>query len=465
MYRRIRFPRRYRRRRLLPLAQPPTEVMQKLAGPALVVAPHNDDEVLAAAGALQRHRALGHRVCVALVTNGDGQYRRPFANRRLAVQLGHRRQRETLHALAHLGIGEEEVVFLGYPDRGLAALWNTHWWPNQPYTSPRTGAKSSPYPNSRTPNAPYCGTALAHDLEEVLRWAAPATVYLPHPNDLHYDHWASHSFLALVLEGLRRRGELSPKLWTYVVHRGRWPLPRGKFLNAPLPPPPAMAGLDTVWRALPLSAEERERKFHAIMRHKSQLRYMRRYLVSFARSNELFGQVPRLDLRASLDIADSADQWVPNDGEPPSANEEPMVGYTDPRRRSLLRDIKRYNDIRALRLQHTAFGRLAIAVELFDRLRPANHVLIHLRAFDSSTSLPAPLRLAIGGGRLSAASGTLPPGSTFVEQPRTVRVELPYEELRSPGAVLVGAELQRNGITFAKAAYRLVALSTEQPGG
>ncbi|MFO8033926.1 MAG: PIG-L family deacetylase [Candidatus Bipolaricaulota bacterium] len=465
MYRRIRFPRRSRRRRRSPAGAPPAEALNALEGPALVVAPHSDDEVLATAGALQRHRALGHRVYVALLTNGDGQYRRPFSNRRLAVQLGYRRQEETLHALSHLGIDEDEVAFLGYPDRGLSALWNTHWSADRPYKSPRTGARSSPYTTSRTPNAPYCGVALAADLEDVLRWSAPATVYLPHPNDLHYDHWAAHSFVMLVLEGMRRREEMSPKLRTYVVHRGRWPLPRGKYLGAPLPPPPALAGLDTTWRALPLSGEERERKFHAIMRHKSQLRYMRRYLVSFARSNELFGRVPRLALGAWLDIADSADRWVPDEGEAPSAEEEPMVSYTDPRRRSLLRDIKRYNDIRALHLQHAGRGRLAIEVELFDRLRPANHVLIHLRAFGEGVTLPASLRLAIGGGELSAASGELPPGAEFAAQPRTVRLELPIEELGSPDSVLVGGELQRNGITFAKAAYRMVDLTTSANRG
>ncbi len=465
MYRRLRLPRRSQRRHREVAGRLPAEELNTLEGPALVVAPHNDDEVLATAGALQRHRALGHRVCVALLTNGDGQYRRPFSNRRLAVQLGHRRQEETLHALTHLGIDDDEVTFLGYPDRGLAALWNTHWWADRPYTSPRTGAKSSPYPNSRTPSAPYCGMALAEDLEELLRWAAPATVYLPHPNDLHYDHWASHSFVMLVLEGLRRRGELSPKLWTYVVHRGRWPLPRGKFLNAPLPPPPAMAGLDTIWGALSLSPEERERKFHAIMRHKSQLRYMRRYLVSFARSNELFGQVPRLGLRASLNIPDSADRWVPDEGNLQSPDEEPMVGYTDPRRRSLLRDLKRYNDIRALHFHNTAAGCLVIEVELFDRLRPANHVLIHLRPFAGGAGFPAPLRMAIGGGELSAASGEVPPGATFSLASRAVRVEFPIEELGSPDTVLVGAELQRNVLTFAKAAYRLVDLSVGRSGG
>jgi len=214
-----------------------------------------------------------------------------------------------------------------------------------------------------------------------------------------------------------------------------------------------------------LSDEERERKFHAIMRHRSQLRYMRRYLASFARANELFGRIPRLDLQATLKISDSADRWVPEEGEPQPADEEPMVSYTDPRRRSLLRDIKRYNDIRALHFHHTAPGYLAVEVELFDRLRPANHVVVHLRPFAGGVALPAPLQLDLGGSRNTEPEKRLPPGSTFSARPRAVRVELPLAELGAPDSLLIGAELQRNGITFAKAAYRMVDLVGSVPQG
>ncbi len=421
-----------------------------------MVAPHNDDEVLATAGALQRHQALGHEVRVVLLTNGDGQYRGPLSNRRLAVQLGYRRQEETLHALSHLGLSDEDVDFLGYPDRGLPSMWDRNWSPDAPYRSPRTGATASPYANSHTPETPYCGRALVQDLDDIIATTAPRTLYLPHPNDLHPDHWATHAFSMFVLEGLERRGLPRPHLWAYVVHRGRWPLPRGKRLAAPLLPPRALQDLDTAWHTLPLIPEERERKFHAILRHKSQMRYMRRYLVSFARSNELFGAIPRLTLGAVLDIPDSEDAWATEVPRPSTADEEPMISYTDPRRRSLLRDLKRYNDIRALHLQRTSSGRLVIEIELFDQLRPSNRVMLHLRPFSGAGGYPEPMRFVIDG------TGRPRRRAQRASHPRSIRFELPEDALADAHTMVLGAELQRNGITFAKAAYRVVDLNPKR---
>lgn len=433
--------------------------VDNLQGPALVVAPHNDDEVLAAAGAVQRHRALGQEIRVVLLTNGDGQYRGPLSNHRLAVQLGYRRQEETLHALSHLGVGDDDVDFLGYPDRGLPSMWDHNWSPDVPYRSPRTGATASPYANSHTLQAPYCGHALVEDLIDIIGKSAPRTLYLPHPNDLHPDHWAAHAFTMFVLEGLERQGLPRPRLWAYVVHRGRWPLPRGKRLAATLSPPPALEDLDTQWHTLPLTPEERERKFHAILRHKSQLRYMRRYMVSFARSNELFGAIPRLSLGTALNIPDSEDAWASEAPRPSTVDEEPMISYTDPRRRSLLRDLKRYNDIRALHLQCTSSGRLVIEIELFDRLRPTNHIMLHLRPFSERASYPEPTRLMAKGGSRHRRR------NPRASHPRSVRFEVPEDALQDAQALMLGAELQRNGITFAKAAYRVVDLSAKRYDG
>ncbi len=78
----------------------------------LVIAPHPDDEVLIAGGVLARARAQRQRVTVVVVTNGDFTCERN----------GHVRQDETIAALASLGIAEDEVIFLGYPDGWLVDL-------------------------------------------------------------------------------------------------------------------------------------------------------------------------------------------------------------------------------------------------------------------------------------------------------------------------------------------------------
>ncbi|RPI27143.1 MAG: PIG-L family deacetylase, partial [Chloroflexota bacterium] len=100
----------------------------------LIIAPHPDDETIGAGGLIQAARSRGAEVRVVIVTNGDGQAFAPLAlNHCLLprtkdyVALGERRQKETVNALGLLGLVQEDVHFLGYPDRQLATLWAANW--------------------------------------------------------------------------------------------------------------------------------------------------------------------------------------------------------------------------------------------------------------------------------------------------------------------------------------------------
>src|SRR5262245_59954350 len=92
----------------------------------LVVAPHPDDAVLGAGGLIQRvlHRQGAVRVIV--VTSGDGfvpgvaletHKAHPQADDfRAYARL---REREAIRGLGVLGVGRNDIDFLGFPDRGL----------------------------------------------------------------------------------------------------------------------------------------------------------------------------------------------------------------------------------------------------------------------------------------------------------------------------------------------------------
>ena len=439
-------------------------------GPVLVIAPHNDDEVLGTGGVIQRHHDCGDPVTVVLMTNGDGQYRGPFRSRHRAVRFGYYRQRETLRALDELGLGTTDVVFLGYPDRGLAQLWNRHWEGSHPYRSPQTGVARSPYDNSLTEGAPYCGEAVVRDLQRLLRDRRPRTIYLPHPNDLHPDHWSAAAFGVYALERLRHEADAEAfedvHLWTYVVHRGRWPMPRGRMFRAELTPPRALTQLDTDWRQVPLSPTEIRAKHRAILKHRTQVRYMRLYLESFARANELFGHVPRLRLTRRIDVEDSEDrdlvEQLADDerGNALSEPGEPMVSYLDPRHRSLVRNLQRYNDIRALHLSIDGDQLLSVEVECSGRLHPHNQVLIHLKTIDGHRDMPTSWRfLRTSRGLTLNGQPVDDPSVAPSTGMRTFRVRVPLERIGPPTAFLVGAELARRGTTFAKSAYRLVELT------
>ncbi len=134
----------------------------------------------------------------------------------------------------------------------------------------------------------------------MLQSLLPDRIYLPHPNDLNDDHWATNAFLILTLESLQSEGRSiclgDVELWTYVIHRHYWPLPRGKNLGQLLEPPRSLASLDTQWHSVELTSAQIQRKYEAIRFYKTQQKLINGHLLTFARRNELFGWVPTLEL-------------------------------------------------------------------------------------------------------------------------------------------------------------------------
>lgn len=88
------------------------------AGRIVVIAPHPDDEVLAAGGTIRRIRRAEREVVVVAVTDGEASHPR---SRTLApAALAERRVREQERALGRLGVEVRNVVRLRLPD-GLVA--------------------------------------------------------------------------------------------------------------------------------------------------------------------------------------------------------------------------------------------------------------------------------------------------------------------------------------------------------
>ncbi len=81
----------------------------------LVVAPHPDDETLGCAVAILRKRAAGTPVTVVIVSDGS----RGEPATLPPAELIEMRKAETRRACALLGVGESDVLFLGFPDAEL----------------------------------------------------------------------------------------------------------------------------------------------------------------------------------------------------------------------------------------------------------------------------------------------------------------------------------------------------------
>jgi LmbE family N-acetylglucosaminyl deacetylase len=319
----------------------------------MVFAPHPDDETLGCAGLIQQTVASGGSVEVVLFTNGDA-FRTGVECAAHSLRVvpedyltyARRRQQETRAALRLLGVPAENVVFLGYPDQGLRPMWYDYWTPDRLYTSATTHCSNSPYPDSYTKNTPYCGQSVLADVEQTLRRFHPDRVTVTHPAEDHSDHAAAAAFVTRALQELRetpqeadwsRRTQLS----YYLVHRGDWPVPQGRDLTAPLSPPATMAHLDTRWTALPLTQRQATLKARSIECYASQTAMMGRFLRSFARRTEIYGDMvtPSLITVTGPSLRQFADQhrW---DALPPV--------LVDPVDDNVLRDLNGSGDIRDL---------------------------------------------------------------------------------------------------------------------
>jgi LmbE family N-acetylglucosaminyl deacetylase len=267
----------------------------------LIVAAHADDEVLAAGGLIQRALSVGAEVWVVFGTNGDGnRLAAALGSKRLRprpidfVAEGKARQREAMTALARLGVPSSNIVFLGYPDRGLMILAAERREAGKPFVSPFTKASASPYPLSFRPAAPYTGADLERDVEAVLRLIQPTVVLTHHRLDRHGDHQALNLFVREAVRSLESQGALRqrPQLYAYLVHAWDFPRPLRYAPDQPLLPPRSM--LDGQhWLRFDLTSDELALKQAALRDYRSQLDspYLRLLLHSFLRQNELFAAI------------------------------------------------------------------------------------------------------------------------------------------------------------------------------
>jgi len=252
----------------------------------LVLAPHPDDETLAAAGQILAAKASGAAVKVVWLTLGDGfELAAPRPGPEGLRELAKIRMEEAKKATQILGLGDEDRIFLGYPDQGLLRLFLTHY--HLPFESPHTKLRRVSYSGCFREGAPYTGKDLEADLKAVLDAFRPTRVLVPSPLDAHPDHQATAYFAMRILA---ERGG-ADRLRYYIVHGGyEYPLPKG--LHPRLPLYPAPRGRHLPWEKRLLREEHIERKLAAVRAHASQLGRIGRFMLAFVRTNELESPLP-----------------------------------------------------------------------------------------------------------------------------------------------------------------------------
>jgi Uncharacterized proteins, LmbE homologs len=376
----------------------------------LVLAPHCDDETLGVGAFIADARRRGVPVTVAFLTNGDGfpvaagrDLRDVSLTGAEMVRFAEKRQAEALRAMMALGVAPDNVVFLGYPDRGLKAMWETHWEPSTPFRSPFTKCSHSPYPRTFTPNTPYSGSALLADLERLIRKVRPTDVFVTHPADDHPDHYSAAAFTQAALQ---TTPDNAIRLHYYIVHRGDWPLPQGAHPDKPLVPPPGLTDRDTHWRSYAPSPEAREAKKRALSAYASQLAVMGRFLRSFLRENEIFG---------SLDVAHVSRHKMATalDG-----RQDDLARYLDPAADVSAISVARTEDGAALRVLVTLRGPVSNRVRYNLLVRGNTPPRFGGIASDDSSAVWLPLAVKAPGARVLQA--TIPLASLGTKTPRCV---------------------------------------------
>jgi len=270
----------------------------------LILAPHPDDEAIGACGVIQKALKKNARVKVACYTNGDSNelafivYEKRLTFRKGEfLHMGEVRRRETVRAMVSLGLKPEDIVFLGYPDFGTLEIFTKYWGKVIPYKGLFTRVSKVSYPEAMSPSAPYVGESVLKDIEKIILNFKPTKIFVSHPADVNRDHRSLYLFLQVALWDLE--GKIKPpQILPYIIHVVRWPLPRGYHPDMTLEPPDSLADSGITWHSLKLTDEEIRIKRDTTSFYRSQNASNPKYLFTFSRRNELFGDFPVIKMNA-----------------------------------------------------------------------------------------------------------------------------------------------------------------------
>jgi len=276
-----------------------------LADRILILAPHPDDEVIATAGIIQESLKLKAKVKVVFLTNGDSErnpniYLKnlPYSNNTFLL-LGELRRKEAIDALNKLGLSENNIVFLGYPDAGTLNILLSHWDVSNPYKNNLTKSTFVPYKECYSPGSIYIGGSILNDLEKIIENFNPTKIFVSCPFDMHSDHRAFYLFLRVALWDLKNKVNY-PEIYTYLTHYKNWPDFKGYFPDKILTPPTNFQNINDInWINFYLTDEEIKKKYDSINSYKSQLNFGP-LLISFDKKNEIFACLNDINLKNNI---------------------------------------------------------------------------------------------------------------------------------------------------------------------
>jgi LmbE family N-acetylglucosaminyl deacetylase len=197
----------------LALAAVPSAVRAKTI---LVVAAHPDDEIIMAAGRISTARSNGDTIKIVIMTNGDID----------GVASGLTREGESVQSALTLGLTEQDVIFLGYPDGASRQIYDSTSGTRiftsaagQTATYGSRGLGGMEYHRYLYGvHGSYNRNTMLADFQALLTNFRPDEVYTHSHFDAHGDHEAVALFLTDALVSLKRSGvDLRTKLYESIV--------------------------------------------------------------------------------------------------------------------------------------------------------------------------------------------------------------------------------------------------------
>jgi LmbE family N-acetylglucosaminyl deacetylase len=405
----------------------------------LVLVPHPDDDILSAAGTIQQALAKGIPVRVVFFTNGDlnetsfAIYTKNITLDPVdALRLGETRREEATIAQGILGVNPEQIVFLGYPDGGGLEIIEKHWGDSESYRALISGEQSVPYTFAQSPDMPFKGESILSDIQQVVRDFQPTKILTSHPGDVHPDHQTLPLYLQVVLWDLA--DEISPEVYYFITHYGRWPQPRGFLPEHPLEPP-AQYDIGSRWHILPLTPEQRDIKLKALKAHETQWGSGQPYLESVVRANELFDVIEGIPLTKDQPVVDLPLDLAAS-GEALALLPENYQGvFTD-------------TDIRTVYLEG---NELVFAIEYAQPLEGDVRATAGLMGYRADTPFGEMPKLSIefeaDDHRVYDRGQPLPPESiTVIDTPLRSEVRVPLDLLGAPEMVMISVHTNLDGV-------------------
>ena len=189
----------------------------------MVIAPHEDDEILAFAGSIMAAAGRGDTVKVVLMTNGD-YFGKELAEVRIA---------ESAKALEHLGIGKEDIIVMGYGDVQIGEFY-IDGSSDEVRTSHAGLTSTSGAPSlgiydyhllDKGEHASYTSNNFRGDLENIIRTVRPDEIYTVSEYEWHPDHKYSCLITRDVIKSIQKDTDYHPVVYQSVVHgeEATWP--------------------------------------------------------------------------------------------------------------------------------------------------------------------------------------------------------------------------------------------------